>query len=126
MSALDEKGRPTPLAATMMRAPMSRMDILTESELAHLLATSQLAKKYNIEIDRNSAYEMLNEKIKQAEGQEAQEKAKEEREALEREKSNRRQSSSTGRSSRQNPFVKVLSSPTVIRSVLGILNKMLK
>ena len=30
VSALDEKGRPTPLAATMMRAPMSRMDILTD------------------------------------------------------------------------------------------------
>ena len=33
VSALNEKGKPTPLAATMMRAPMSRMDILTESEL---------------------------------------------------------------------------------------------
>ena len=33
ISALDEKGRPTPLAATMLRAPMSRMDILTNSEL---------------------------------------------------------------------------------------------
>ena len=34
VSALDEKGRPTPLAATMMRAPMSRMDVLTSSELS--------------------------------------------------------------------------------------------
>ncbi|MDC1506105.1 DUF853 domain-containing protein, partial [Winogradskyella sp.] len=32
VSALDEKGKPTPLAATMMRAPMSRMDILTKAE----------------------------------------------------------------------------------------------
>ena len=31
VSALNEKGRPTPLAATMMRAPMSRMDILTDT-----------------------------------------------------------------------------------------------
>ena len=36
VSALDEKGRPTPLAATMMRAPMSRMDILTDKEIKTL------------------------------------------------------------------------------------------
>src|SRR5690606_35258092 len=60
VSALDEKGRPTPLAATMMRAPMSRMDILTENELSNLLASSKLTKKYNEIVDRESAYEMLN------------------------------------------------------------------
>ncbi len=38
VSALDEKGRPTPLAATLMRAPMSRMDILTDAELAEFAA----------------------------------------------------------------------------------------
>src|SRR5210317_1365927 len=37
VSALDEKGRPTPLAATLMRAPMSRMDILTEAELKEVI-----------------------------------------------------------------------------------------
>ncbi|WP_299115215.1 helicase HerA-like domain-containing protein [uncultured Winogradskyella sp.] len=126
VSALNEKGKPTPLAATMMRAPMSRMDILTESELSALLAQSQLAKKYNKEIDRESAYEMLNEKIKQAEAEEAKQKAKEEKEALEREESKQKSRSTRRRSNRQNPIVKVLSSPTVIRSVLGILTKMLK
>ncbi|MEF3080263.1 helicase HerA-like domain-containing protein [Winogradskyella poriferorum] len=126
VSALDEKGKPTPLAATMMRAPMSRMDILTESELSSLLAQSQLAKKYNKEIDRESAYEMLNEKIKQAEAEEAKRKAEEEKEALKKAESKHKASSSRRRSTRQNPIVKVLSSPTVIRSVLGILTKMLK
>ncbi|EDP72039.1 hypothetical protein FBALC1_13097 [Flavobacteriales bacterium ALC-1] len=126
VSALDEKGKPTPLAATMMRAPMSRMDILTEAELGSLLAQSQLAKKYNQEIDRESAYEMLNTKIEQAEAEEAKRKAKEEKEALKKAESKRKSSSSKRRSSRQNPIVKVLSSPTVIRSVLGILTKMLR
>ena len=126
VSALDEKGKPTPLAATMMRALMSRMDILTESELGSLLTASKLARKYNEEIDRNSAYEMLNKKIEQAEAEEAKQKAKEEQEALKKAESKRRTSSSRRRSTRQNPIVKVLSSPTVIRSVLGILTKMLK
>lgn len=44
ISALDEKGRPTPLAATMLRAPASRMDILSESELKTLLSKSELIK----------------------------------------------------------------------------------
>lgn len=126
VSALDEKGKPTPLAATMMRAPMSRMDILTESELASLLAQSQLARKYNKEVDRESAYEMLNEKIKQAEAEEAKRKAEAEKEALKNAERNRKTSPSRRRSNRQNPIVKVLSSPTVIRSVLGILTKILK
>ncbi|TXE16148.1 DUF853 family protein [Psychroserpens burtonensis] len=126
VSALDEKGRPTPLAATMMRAPMSRMDVLTDLELSGLLGKSKLAKKYNQDIDRESAYEMLNKKIEIADAEDAKEKARQEREALEKAESKRRSSQSRRRSTRQNPIVKVLTSPTVIRSVLGILTKLLK
>ncbi|NRD21094.1 DUF853 family protein [Winogradskyella eckloniae] len=124
VSALDEKGKPTPLAATMMRAPMSRMDVLTESELGGLLAQSTLAKKYNKEVDRESAYEMLNEKIEKAEAEEVKQKAKEEKEALKRAESKR--STTKRKSTRMNPIVKVLTSATVIRGVLGILSKMIK
>lgn len=126
VSALNEKGKPTPLAATMMRAPMSRMDILTTSELSGLLAQSELTKKYNQEIDRESAYELLNKKIEQAEAEEAKQKAEKEKEALKKAESKKRSRTTKRRSTRQNPIVKVLSSPTVIRSVLGILTKMLK
>ena len=105
---------------------MSRMDILTEAELGSLVSQSQLAKKYNQEIDRESAYEMLNEKIKQAEADEAKQKAKEEKEALKRAETKRNTRTTRRQSTRQNPFIKVLTSPTVIRSVLGILTKMLK
>jgi hypothetical protein len=59
VSVLSEKGTPTPLAATMMRAPMSRMDVLSENELADLTNNSKLIDKYNEEIDRESAYELL-------------------------------------------------------------------
>lgn len=125
VSALDEKGRPTPLAATMMRAPMSRMDILTDKELNQLLDESKLILKYNEDIDRESAYEILNEKIKKAE---ALRKKEEERQAREKErertsKSRRRKS---GGYQRQNPIVKVLTSATFIRAVFGILKKTIK
>ena len=67
VTALSEKGTPTPLAATMMRAPMSRMDILTESEIQEINSKSKLVKKYSELIDRESAYEMLTKKIVAAE-----------------------------------------------------------
>ncbi len=127
VSALDEKGRPTPLAATMMRAPMSRMDILTDSELNTLLSQSKLVKKYNAEIDRESAYELLNEKIKKAEAEEAKVKARQEKESLEKAQSKRKTTTSRKRqSTRMNPVVKVLTSATFIRSVFSILNKVIK
>lgn len=126
VSALDEKGRPTPLAATMMRAPMSRMDILTDSELSNLLGNSKLVKKYNETIDRESAYEMLNKKIALAEAEEAKQKAKKELEELKKVESKERSAPARRRSSAMNPVVKVLTSATFIRSVFGILNKVLK
>lgn len=127
VSALDEKGRPTPLAATMMRAPMSRMDVLSPSELTNLLSQSKLVKKYNDTIDRDSAYELLNEKIKKAEANDAKEKAKKEKEALKKVEAKQKTTTSRRRSStRANPVVKVLTSATFIRSVFGILTKMMK
>ncbi len=128
VSALDEKGRPTPLAATMMRAPMSRMDVLTDTELASLLSKSKLAKKYNETIDRESAYELLNEKIKKAEAEEAKEKARKEKEALKKAESKRKTATTRTRrkSTRMNPVVKVLTSATFIRSVFGILTKVMR
>ncbi|MFS4493688.1 helicase HerA-like domain-containing protein [Maribacter sp. 2308TA10-17] len=114
ISALDEKGRPTPLAATLLRAPMSRMDVLTDSELKTAIKNSKLVKKYGEVIDRESAYEILNEKIEKAEKAAAKEKAKP------KSKSSRR------RSTRQNPVIKVLTSATFIRGVLGVLKKVLR
>lgn len=36
VTALNEKGIPTPLAATMLRTPMSRMDVLSPGEIASI------------------------------------------------------------------------------------------
>jgi DNA helicase HerA-like ATPase len=63
ISALNEKGIPTPLAATLLCAPKSRMDILTNDELNEKISASKLANKYNETIDRESAYEILNKKL---------------------------------------------------------------
>jgi DNA helicase HerA-like ATPase len=127
VSALDEKGRPTPLAATMLRAPMSRMDVLTDSELQDLFHDSKLVMKYNETIDRKSAYEILNEKIKKAEALKAKEDARiaKEKEAAKAKKESKR-ATTRRRSTAQNPIVKVLTSATFIRAVFGILKKVIK
>jgi DNA helicase HerA-like ATPase len=66
ISALNEKGIPTPLAHTLLRPPQSRMDILSAEEIDQLVNSSPLVRKYNEIVDRESAYEILNAKINQA------------------------------------------------------------
>jgi DNA helicase HerA-like ATPase len=131
ITSLNEKGVPTPLAATMLRAPMSRMDILTSEEMALLSRSSSLVPKYSQDIDRESAYEILSKKIESIEKTEADEAARKEWEKEnERERSRMdRRPSYPGRPSARrtaaHPVVKVLTSATFIRGMLGILKKVI-
>jgi uncharacterized protein len=131
VTALNEKGIPTPLAATMLRAPMSRMDILTPDEIFVINRDSALVRKYSATIDRESAYEILNRKILSMEKEATNVMARKEREK-------EREGDWSGRSSRTqgrkpygggrstgSPVVKVLTSATFIRGVLGILKKVM-
>ena len=120
VTALDNKGRPTPLVATMMRAPMSRMDILTDTEIKALLDKSTLKTKYNEVIDRESAYEILNAKI-------ANEAPKEDSSKKTETKSTApKTSSAPKKSTGQNPIIKMLTSATFVRGVFGVLSKLMK
>lgn len=126
VTALNEKGIPTPLAATMMRAPMSRMDILSPSEIETINRTSDLVRKYSEIIDRESAFEILSAKIDSIREREEEEAERKERERAEGR--GRRTSGSTTRrgSVLRSPVVKVLTSATFIRGVLGIMKKVIK
>ncbi len=73
VTALNEKGIPTPLVHAMMHTPQSRMDVLTTDEQTTVISNSALATKYNTEVDRESAFEMLNEKLKKVTEQKAEE-----------------------------------------------------
>lgn len=66
VTVLDERGSPTPLAATLLCAPRSRMGPLTTGELNSLTAASALAQKYREPLDARSAYEILGGKIASA------------------------------------------------------------
>ncbi|RUR18118.1 DUF853 family protein [Legionella sp. km535] len=59
VSSLDGKGQPTPLIQCMIRAPESRMGVLTDQELNQVVATSTLYPRYRQRQERNSAKEIL-------------------------------------------------------------------
>jgi uncharacterized protein len=63
VTVLDENGTPTPLAATLLCAPRSRMGPLLPNELEEIVNRSEIAQKYNTALDPQSAYEILGGKI---------------------------------------------------------------
>ena len=75
VTALNEKGIPTPLAYAHMRSPNSRMDVLSEGEILALVSGSKLVSKYAQDVDKESAFEILSEKMEQAAQVEAPKKA---------------------------------------------------
>ncbi len=120
VTALSEKGIPTPLVHTYLRAPQSRMDILTPSEQEAIINRSALISKYSQDLDRDSAHEILTAKIEEAQSQEVQEELMQQT----RPSAPRRQEKSTAE--------KVFSSPTtrsigttiareLTRGLLGVL-----
>lgn len=74
ISALNEKGIPTPLVHTMLVSPRSRMDVLSDSEIDTLVNKSKLVKKYAQSEDRESACEILTAKMEEAAEKTAEEK----------------------------------------------------
>ncbi|PBJ06589.1 helicase HerA-like domain-containing protein [Flavobacterium sp. ACN6] len=118
VTALNEKGVPTPLVATMMRAPQSRMDILSASEIDEINSKSKLVKKYSEEIDRESAFEILNKKIADANEAASQ---REEQAPTRSTKAEPSTASVVGKS-----VLKVVTSATFIRGVFGVLTKIFK
>jgi uncharacterized protein len=125
ITGLNEKGIPTPLAATLLCAPSSRMDVLSDEEIDAIASKSFIAKRYNQEIDTISAYEILNTKLQRASAQIESEKE------IEREAESSTRTSSRGRTEKST-LDEILSSPVtkqvartaasvITRSLLGAL-----
>jgi hypothetical protein len=116
ISALDEKGIPTPLAATHLRAPMSRIGVLTADEIQQVVSSSSIAAKYNEVIDSESAYEILNSKIKAA--------TETKEEELAEEKKSKKEEKSTIEKISENTMVRQVGRTVmkeVARGLLGVL-----
>jgi uncharacterized protein len=118
VTSLNEKGIPTPLVHTLLCPPRSRMDILSEPEIDAIISKSSLAPKYNQTIDTASAYEILTEKLKEAEEQSRQ-----------KEEDEKQQKKTTASSKKEkgffdDPIVKSMTRTagnTIVRSLLGAL-----
>lgn len=120
ITVLNEKGTPTPLAAVMLRAPESRMDILTTSEIDEINSKSQLVRKYSEVLDRESAYEILNKKISEMETAAAQ------KQLIEENAKPTKSSTTTSTSQTKKSIIKVLTSATFIRGFFGVMSKLMK
>jgi uncharacterized protein len=127
VTALNEKGIPTPLAATMLRAPVSRMDILTSEEISSINNSSSLVRKYGQDVDPDSAYELLERRLSGASGSRGQQQETEEPQRS-RPSDDYAPRTTYGRkqASPSDEIVKVLTSATFIRGVFGVLSKVLK
>ena len=116
VTMLNEKGVPTPLAHTMLCAPRSRMDILTDAEIDGIVSKSKLAAKYSQVIDSQSAYEMLTAKLQEAAAKTTQEETATKKGAKEE--------PSTLEKIADNSIVKSMvrtAGNTIVRSLLGAL-----
>lgn len=125
VAALNEKGVPTPLVQCYLRAPQSRMDVLTQSEISGIMSKSRIKSKYDEVINRESAYEILSGKIEAAQSEEVQKK-------LEEQQQQAAPASRGGSRQEKSTFEKVLDSQvtkqigrtfaqTLTRGLLGVL-----
>lgn len=120
ITVLNEKGIPTPLAATLLRAPKSRMDILSNSEITQTIDSSRLVKKYNETLDRESAYEMLERKILDFKEEEKQKEIKKQQVKIEKQRKKESKSSSIINSTFGRQIGRTVARE-VTRGILGVL-----
>ncbi|MFF2621076.1 helicase HerA-like domain-containing protein [Oerskovia jenensis] len=89
VTVLTEKGAPTPVAWTRVRAPQSSMEPAPETVIDGIVAGSPLAARYAVAVDNESAYELLTARIAAqraaAEQAELAEKLAKEQEAAQKE-----------------------------------------
>lgn len=143
VSTLQAKGIPSIVQRTLMRPPSSRMGPITEEERRKILAVSPVAAQYDETVDRQSAFEMLQERAEAAARVKEHERLREEREEREEDererkarspwtlpdfddddrRSSRKRSTRTRRSNRQSVTEAAIKS--VVRSVGSSLGRAL-
>jgi len=67
VSTLQEKGAPSMVQRTLIRPPASRLGPITEEERRKIMNESPVSGQYDETVDRESAFEMLQKKARQAE-----------------------------------------------------------
>jgi DNA helicase HerA-like ATPase len=130
LTALNEKGVPTPLAHVLLRAPQSRMDVLTPAEMDSIVDKSFIARKYNEVVDTETAHEILAAKMEQIRQEQEAEAAEVQREKEKAIQEKQQKAVTKSRTSEKSNFEKVITSSVgqslikqLSRGFLGILDK---
>ncbi len=97
VSTLNEKGAPSVVQRTLIRPPSSRLGPATDAERKSVLDDSPVFGKYEDALDRQSAYEHLEEREAKAAKEEAELKEQEEREQARQTKARKSSRRSSGR-----------------------------
>jgi DNA helicase HerA-like ATPase len=116
ITVLNEKGIPTETVVTHLLPPASSMEPLSEQEYKDVLDNSEVYKKYKDAVDPQSAFEILGERIKQAE----EESEKEEVSKPQRGTTSRKQEKSTLEEVMTSPIAKQVGKE-LVRGVFGML-----
>jgi DNA helicase HerA-like ATPase len=134
VSCLDEKGSPSVVERAFILPPQSMFGTIEDSVRSSIIAESSMKGKYDREVDRESAYELLQAKVKQeqAEEQEELEQLEKQKRWKEEEKERNRRSPAR-RSTRQSPLERATNTAvstigrelgrTLIRGLLGSLKR---
>ncbi|PHP65153.1 ATP-binding protein [Zhengella mangrovi] len=81
VSTLETKGVPSMVQRTLVRPPSSRLGPITDAERKKIMQLSPVAGQYDETVDRESAYEVLEKRAKQAALEEEEAKRREEEES---------------------------------------------
>jgi len=128
VTVLNPDGAPTPVAWTRMRAPQASMEPMPADWLTKGVAASAMTAKYGQDINRESAYEMLTQRLEQGVGRAEAERqgsasAKAEQDAQRQYEAEERRTTRTRTSSRPAPksgVEKVLGSATFWNQVIRV------
>ncbi len=121
-----ERGTPTPVAWTRLRAPQSSMDPLPAATIAAAVAASPLSARYADPVDRESAYELLAARAQAAhEARAAEQRSREAQDAADEAAREARRAQPRRSTSRTSPLDSLLRSVgtqlgrEITRSVFG-------
>jgi hypothetical protein len=122
VSTLEAKGAPSMVDRTLIRPPSSRMGPITDEERRAVIKMSALGKHYDKSVDRESAFEILQEK---AERRAKQERREEKEEASERPAKRRSNRQSVGEAAAKSA-VRTFSSTLMRELTRGLLGGLTK
>ena len=76
VSVLNPDGSPTPVERVLIRPPESQMGPITEEEREEIISRSPYKDRYDEDLDRESAYEVLKQRAEQASEEKEEQKSK--------------------------------------------------